>query len=152
MTSWVHADDYVYLKRIGSKNAGSERFELLKNRPLFMDCDIVKASKRDVEGLERIHCLTKSGETIYVTKTSFSSMPDRYEVRSLPRGVSYMQSLGGAPPTSSSIQRGINVAAPVNLSRVGLAPAVRAPVIQKPPARPFGWPVYSNPLERPAYR
>lgn len=68
--------------------------------------------------------------------------------------VSYLKSVGGdarggAPPAWL-------YARPVPTPAVYYrsAPVVRyvyVPVPQ-PPKRPFGWPAYSNPLERPAYR
>lgn len=156
-------DDYVYLRRVGSERQSPPRFELLKDRPLFMPEDVVRVCARDVEGLERHRAEARSVGTTYVVRTSPSVLPDRYEVRTLPPGVSYMQSIGAgggiaSVPLARAFAASRGAALPV--ARAGTPPqststpgtAHRQNTVSTSSRRPFGWPPYDNPLERRAYR
>ena len=149
------AEDTLYLKRIGI-SAGPERFELLDYRPLVLDSDTIELRSSDIEGCEKVDEIKRAGRTLYLSKNAWSH---RYEVHSIAPGVSYMQSIGagGGPrapvrhetrpawpfpsPKRTSVQQ-----TPRSITKSGTS---AFPAVKK---RPFGWPAYNNPLERPAYR
>lgn len=147
------AEEFVYLKPIGSP-CMADRFELLDSRPHFLDRDILQVRRWDVNGLEKVPDLLRSGEVIYLVKTSFGSLPARYEVRSHSRSVSYLQSIGGGAPSHSHPRAPLPAAAtaPIRAATPRL-PAVPSQAPSRPQSkRPFGWPPYDNPLERRPYR
>lgn len=163
----ARGEDTVYLRRIGSELEG--RFEVLTHRPFSSSPDVIDVPVRDVSGWEEYAEGMRSGGTVYVVRTSPSSLPDRYAVRALSPGISYLRSIGGGgsfpmlPPKRVPVLKGLATPGPfiakVSRPASSSAPSVSGPTKGQPEStptprsnRPFGWPPYQNPLERKAYR
>ena len=122
----ARGEDCVYLRNTtGSKIA--PRYEVLSNKPLFPNADVIRVPAKDVAGLEKLTANDGARPNYYVARTSPSVLPDRYEVRILQPGVSYLQSVGGGG---------------------GAAPVAKA----TPAPAPGKWQPRGTMLDRPAYR
>lgn len=157
----VHAEEFVYLKPISGGSSSPRRYEVVPNRVYFHGDGVLRVPVGDIDGYEKGRGLTKSGFTCYVTSASRGSLPARFQFHTLPPGVSYMQSIGGAvgqeraaasvpetpPPTSTPTP----TPRPAGSGYI-FRPGSTLSRSKAQAVRPFGWPAYRNPLERRPYR
>lgn len=154
--SMVCAEDRVFLRKI-SGSAGPERYELLDHRPIVRSPAVLEVPVHEIEGWASVENLKASGRTVYISKNASWS---RFEVRSLAPGVSYMQSIGMGGGPRTPISGGKPAGSMFRASGMGgtsssansVAARSTPPATAKVKKRPFGWPAYDNPLERPPYR
>lgn len=154
----ARADEFVYLRKT-TTSTQFPRYEVMNFRPSVPSENIIKVPAKDVKGLDQLATGKRDLPNHYVAPVPFSGRWPQFEVHRLEPGVSYMQSIGGGGGVPLARELAPRQAAPSPVAKANVAPSQprQAPNAASPrnttatvSRRPFGWPVYDNPLERRA--